>query len=386
MWRFAPLVAANLRRRPARTSFTVGSIVIAFLMYGLLGALGHAFSAGAEIAGVDRLLTIHKVSLVQPLPESYGPRIRRVDGVAAVSSATWFGGVYQDDRNQIPVFPVDPAVYLDIYPELIVPQDARERFIAERRGALVGRPLAEEFGWKVGDVIPMRSNIWRKEDGSATWELLVTGIFDVPETGGDARNILMHHAYFSESLGRGQGLVGWYIVRLKNPDDAARVARDIDEQFANSPFETETSTEKAFTQGFVNQIGNIGAILTGVLTAVFFTMLLVTANTMAQSVRERTAELGVLKTLGFTGRGVTALVLAESVLLTTVGGLAGLALAWLVVGAAEPALRGYLPVWFIPPRAYGEALGLMLLLGLLAGAVPAAYALRLPVVDALRRA
>jgi putative ABC transport system permease protein len=386
MWRFAPLVASNLRRRPARTAFTLGSITIAFLMFGLLGALGHAFSAGAQLAGVDRLLTIHKVSLVQPLPESYGPRIRRVDGVKAVSSATWFGGVYQDDRNQIPVFPVDPEVYLEIYPELVVPPEARERFLSERRGALVGRPLAEEFGWKVGDVIPMRSNIWRKEDGSATWELLVTGIFDVPETGGDARNILMHHDYFSESLGRGQGLVGWYIVRLANPDDAARVAREIDEQFANSPYETETSTEKAFAQGFVNQVGNIGAILTGVLSAVFFTMLLVTANTMAQSVRERTAELGVLKTLGFTGRGVTALVLAESVLLTVAGGLLGLALAWVAVGAAEPALRGYLPVWFIPASAYGQAVGLMLLLGLLAGAVPALYALRLPVVEALRRA
>lgn len=386
MWRFAPLVASNLRRRPARTAFTLGSIMIAFLMFGLLGALGHAFSAGAQLAGVDRLLTIHKVSLVQPLPESYGPRIRRVDGVKAVSSATWFGGVYQDDRNQIPVFPVDPAVYLDIYPELIVPPAAKERFLGEKRGALVGRPLAEEFGWKVGDVIPMRSNIWRKADGSATWELLVAGIFDVPETGGDARNILMHHDYFSESLGRGKGLVGWYIVRLANPDDAARVARDIDEQFANSPYETETSTEKAFAQGFVNQVGNIGAILTGVLSAVFFTMLLVTANTMAQSVRERTAELGVLKTLGFTGRGVTALVLAESVLLTAAGGLLGLGLAWVVVGAAEPALRGYLPVWFIPASAYGQALALMLLLGLLAGAVPALYAMRLPVVEALRRA
>ncbi len=386
MWRFAPLVFSNLRRRPARTGFTLGSIVIAFLMFGLLGALGHAFSAGAEIAGVDRLLTIHKVSLVQPLPESYGARIRRVDGVVAVSSATWFGGVYQDERNQIPVFPVDPAVYLDIYPELIVPADARERFLADRRGALVGRPLAQEFGWKVGDVVPMRSNIWRKEDGSATWELVVSGIFDVPQTGGDARNILMHHAYFSESLARGKGLVGWYVVRLKDPEDAARVARAIDEQFANSPFETETSTEKAFTQGFVNQVGNIGAILTGVLSAVFFTMLLVTANTMAQSVRERTAELGVLKTLGFTGRGVTALVLAESVVLTAAGGLVGLVLAWFVVGAAEPALRGYLPVWTIPPQAYAQAAGLMLLLGLLAGAVPALHALRLPVVEALRRA
>jgi putative ABC transport system permease protein len=386
MWRFAPLVLANLGRRPLRTAFTLGSIMIAFLMYGLLGALGNAFSAGAQIAGADRLLTIHRVSLVQPLPESYGSRIRRVDGVAAVSSATWFGGVYQDGRNAIPVFPVNARVYLDIYPEVIVTAEARERFLAERRGALVGRPLADEYGWQVGQTIPIRSTIWRKADGSDTWELIVSGIFDAPETGGDARNILFHHEYFSESLARGSGLVGWYIVKVKDPGAAVRVAREIDLQFANSPFETETSTEKAFTQGFVNQVGNIGAILRGVLSAVFFTMLLVTANTMAQSVRERTAELGVLKTLGFTGPGVTALVLAESTLLTMIGGVLGMLLAWFTVGAAEPALRGYLPLWALPGRAYVEAGALMILLGLLAGAAPALRALRLPVVAALRQA
>ena len=386
MWRFAPLVLANLGRRPLRTAFTLGSIMIAFLMYGLLGALGNAFSAGAQIAGADRLLTIHRVSLVQPLPESYGSRIRRVDGVAAVSSATWFGGVYQDGRNTIPVFPVNARVYLDIYPEVIVTAEARERFLAERRGALVGRPLADEYGWQVGQTIPIRSTIWRKADGSDTRELIVSGIFDAPETGGDARNILFHHEYFSESLGRGRGLVGWYVVKVKDPGAAVRVAREIDQQFANSPYETETSTEKAFTQGFVNQVGNIGAILRGVLSAVFFTMLLVTANTMAQSVRERTAELGVLKTLGFTGPGVTALVLAESTLLTVIGGLLGMLLAWFTVGAAEPALRGYLPLWALPGRAYLEAGALMILLGLLAGAAPALRALRLPVVAALRQA
>jgi putative ABC transport system permease protein len=386
MWRFAPLVLANLGRRRLRTAFTLGSIMIAFLMYGLLGALGNAFSAGAQIAGADRLLTIHKVSLVQPLPESYGSRIRRVDGVAAVSSATWFGGVYQDGRNAIPVFPVNARVYLDIYPEVVVTAEIRERFLAERRGALVGRPLADEYGWQVGQTIPIRSTIWRKEDGSDTWELIVSGIFDAPETGGDARNILFHHEYFSESLARGRGLVGWYIVKVKDPAEAERVAREIDEQFANSPFETETSTEKAFTQGFVNQVGNIGAILRGVLSAVFFTMLLVTANTMAQSVRERTAELGVLKTLGFTGPGVTALVLVESTLLTAIGGVLGMLLAWFTVGAAEPALRGYLPLWALPSRAYVEAGALMVLLGLLAGAAPAVRAWRLPVVAALRQA
>jgi len=386
MWRFAPLVLANLGRRPLRTAFTLGSIMIAFLMYGLLGALGNAFSAGAQIAGADRLLTIHRVSLVQPLPESYGSRIRRVDGVAAVSSATWFGGVYQDGRNAIPVFPVNARVYLDIYPEVIVTAEARERFLAERRGALVGRPLADEYGWRVGQTIPIRSTIWRKADGSDTWELIVSGIFDPPETGGDARNILFHHEYFSESLARGRGLVGWYIVKVSDPEAAVRVAREIDAQFANSPYETETSTEKAFTQGFVNQVGNIGAILRGVLSAVFFTMLLVTANTMAQAVRERTAELGVLKTLGFTGPGVTALVLAESTLLTVIGGVLGMLLAWFTVGAAEPALRGYLPLWVLPSRAFVEAGALMILLGLLAGAAPALRALRLPVVAALRQA
>jgi len=383
---FLPLVLANLRRRPLRTAFTLGSIIVAFLMFGVLGAMTRAFSAGADLAGVDRLLVIHKVSLVQPLPESYRSRIRQVEGVARVSSATWFGGVYQDDRNQIPTFPVDGEEYLAIYPEYVIPAEGKERWLADRRGAIVGRPVAEEFGWKVGDTIPLRSNIWRQGDGSDTWELNVSALYDVPQAGGDPRNILMHYDYFEESRGRGKGLVSWYIVQVRDPSQAPRIAREIDAQFANSPFETETSTEKAFAQGFVNQIGNIGMIMTVVVTAVFFTMLLVTANTMAQSVRERTPELGVMKTLGFTGPMVTLLVLAESVALTLAGAGAGMIGALAAVEAAGPLVRQYLPVWNVPVEAWPQALGLGVGLGVLAGAVPAWNALRLPIVQALRQA
>jgi len=382
--RYVPLVFSNLRRRPLRTGFTLGSIVVAFLMFGVLGAMTRAFSAGAELAGADRLLVVHKVSLVQPLPESYRQRIRQVDGVLRVSAATWFGGVYQDDSNQLPTFPVDDETYLDIYPEYVIPPEGRQRWLADRRGAIVGRPFAEEFGWKVGDTIPLRSNIWRQQDGSDTWELNVSAIYDVPEAGGDARNILMHHSYFEESRGRGKGLVSWYVVQVADPAAAPRIAREIDSQFANSPFETETSTEKAFAQGFVNQVGNIGAIMTYVVSAVFFTMLLVTANTMAQSVRERTAELGVLKTLGFTGSLVTALVFAESVLITAIGGVLGMLGAHVVIEAAAGLVRQYLPVWELPPDAWLRSAGMILAMGLAAGLFPAWHALRLPIVKALR--
>ncbi len=385
MLKFAPIVFANLRRRRLRTAFTLASIMIAFLMFGLLEAMGNAFSSGADVAGQDRLLTMHKVSFVQPLPESYRNRIRTVDGVRAVSATTWLGGVFRDESTPMPVFPVDDS-YLDIYPELQLPAGARERWLSDRRGALVGRVLANEYGWKAGDVIPMRSVIWRKKDGGDTWELNVTAVFDLPDNKGDTRNILMRQEYFGESLGRGKGLVGWYVVQVRDPKRGTQVAREIDALFANSPYETKTSAEKALVQSFIAQIGNIGAILTGVVSAVFFTMLLVTANTMAQSVRERTGELAVLKTLGFTAGAVTWLVLAEAVVLTLTGGLTGLGLAWVVIEVAGPSIRQFLPVFLMPGTTVGWAVALMLAFGVAAGALPAYAASRLRIVDALRRA
>jgi putative ABC transport system permease protein len=232
--------------------------------------------------------------------------------------------------------------------------------------------------------VPLRSSIWRKTDGSDTWDVTVRAIYDLPQ-GGDTRQILMHQQYFEEARGMARGLIGWYLVKIDDVDRVAAISRDIDLQFANSPAETKTSSERAMAQSFVNQVGNIGAILRAIVTAVFFTMLLVTANTMAQSVRERTNEIGVLKTLGFSNGGVLGLVLAESVLITVIGGAFGLAGAWWLGVQFEPVLRQYLPGFRVPTDAIVLGGVFMVGLGLVAGAVPAAQAMRLRIVDALRR-
>jgi len=382
--KYLPLLAASLRRKRLRTFFTLASIVVAFLLFGLAESLRYSLQSGVDVAGADRLLTMHKVSFTQLLPQSYENRIRAIDGVVEVSPQTWFGAWFRDERNQIPTFPVKPEAFLRIYPEWMLPDEQRTAWVADRSGILIGRGLADITGWKVGDAVPLRSSIWRRKDGSDTWDVTVRGIFDLPE-GGDTRQIVMHQEYFEEGRAQGQGLVGWYVVKIDDADHGARVARDIDLQFANSPAETKTSSERAMAQSFVNQIGNIGAILRAIVTAVFFTMLLVTANTMAQSVRERTSEIGVLKTLGFSNAGVLGLVLAESVLITVLGGALGLAGAWLLGIQFEPVFRQYLPGFRVPPDAVVLGVVFMVALGLVAGAVPALQAMRLRMVEALRR-
>jgi len=337
-----------------------------------------------DVAGADRLLTMHKVSFTQLLPQSYENRIRAIDGVVEVSPQTWFGAWFRDERNQIPTFPVKPEAFLRIYSEWELPDEQRTAWVGDRAGILIGRGLADITGWKVGEAVPLRSSIWRRKDGSDTWDVTVRGVFDLPE-GGDTRQIVMHQEYFEEGRAQGQGLVGWYVVKVDDADHGARVARDIDLQFANSPAETKTSSERAMAQSFVNQIGNIGAILRAIVSAVFFTMLLVTANTMAQSVRERTSEIGVLKTLGFSNAGVLGLVLAESVLITALGGALGLAGAWWLGIQFEPVFRQYLPGFRVPSEAVVLGVVFMVTLGLVAGAVPALQAMRLRIVEALRR-
>jgi putative ABC transport system permease protein len=387
MWRFLPLLVANLGRRRLRTAFTLGSIVVAFLLYGLLSAVNEAFSIGVELAGQNRLMTIHKVSLIQPLPASHAGRIRGVEGVRYVSPMTWLGGTYQDDRNVIQAFPVDPETFLAIYPEILVSPELLARWRAERRAVLVGSDLARRFGWKPGDIVSLRTNIWPRADGGNVWEFQIAGTYALRNDIGDKTSMYFRHDYFTESLAEGaKGLVGWYVIAVDDPAAAPEVARRIDALFANSRYETRTSSEKAFAQGFANQIGNIGAILTAVMTAVFFTMLLVTANTMAQSVRERTNELAVLKTLGFTNTGVVAMVLGEAVLLTAIGGAAGIGLAALAVAALAGAIAQYLPVFEISPAIWLKALLLILALGIAAGVAPAWRALRLRIAAALRQA
>jgi putative ABC transport system permease protein len=381
MLRFLPLLLANLRRRTPRTIFTLLSIAIAFLLYGLLAAVKNGFEANGNLAGIDRLVTIDKVSVVQPLPISYLQRIKAVPGVSLVTHSTWFGGHYQNERSIIVTYPVPPQSYLAMYPEFLLPAAQKQRWLHDRVGAIVGRALAENHGWKVGDRIPLRSDIYARADGSYNWQFVIDGIYDNKDPSGDVNSFLFNYDYLDESRSEGKGTAGWYIIRVADSAQSARVAAAIDALFANSAAETKTDSEKAFVQGFAKQTGDIGAMVTAIGIAVFFTMLLVSANTMAQSVRERTGEVAVLKTLGFSDAGVLALVIGESLLLTVVGGAVGIAGAMLAVGHLSHSLSEYLSAFLLTPQALLLGLALMVTLGVVAGALPAVRAARLRIVD-----
>ncbi|HKI85628.1 MAG TPA: FtsX-like permease family protein [Thermoanaerobaculia bacterium] len=382
--KYLPLLLSNLRRRKVRTIFTVLSIVVAFILFGYLGAIREAFSMGVDVTGADRLVTINKISLIQPLPIAYKDKIAAIRGVTQVTFANWFGGIYQDPKNFFPQIVVEPEAYLRMYPEFLLPKAEKEKWLADRTGAIVGRTTARRFGWKIGDRIPLENPIWRKKDGSHTWEFTIDGIYDGKEKATDTTQFIFHYKYFNESRAFGQGTIGWYIERIDDPSRAAKIADAIDNEFANSPYETKTSTEKAFAQSFAKQVGDIGAIISAILAAVFFTILLVAGNTMAQAVRERTNELAVLKTLGFGDRKILALVLAESVVIAAVGGGLGLVTAWLMIQRGDPT-HGALPNFFLPMPDLVIGVALALALGIATGILPAWQARRLPIVDALRR-
>lgn len=384
--KYLALLFANFRRKRLRTFFTVGSIFFAFLLFGLLGAIKLAFELGVDVAGADRLILINKVALIQPLPYSYQARIEQVEGVEAATHANWFGGIYQDPKNFFGQFAVDPEGYLDLYPEILLSEEEKKAWLADRIGAVAGRATADRFGWKVGDRIPIQATFMRRKDGNDTWEFNLVGIYEGAEQGTDTTQFLFHWDYLEEARAFGEGLVGWYIVRVDDADRTAEIAEDIDTRFANSPYETRTTTEKAFVQAFASQIGDIGSIVTYVVTAVFFIILLVVGNTIAQSVRERTSELAVLKTLGFTGGRVLGLVLAESCLIALVGGGLGLALSYPLVAGVAKMLERYLPIVYLPPEHMVTGIALIFGLGLVAGLLPALQAMRLPIVEALRKA
>lgn len=383
--KFAHLILSNLKRRKLRTGLTLLSIVVAFVLFGYLSAIGRGLNQGVSLEGANRLMVRHRVSITQPLPESYQARIARLPGVALVTHANWFGGIYQDARNFFAQISVIPEQWLSIYPEFILTDDAREAWLRTRTGAVAGRKLADRFGWKVGDRIPLQATIWQKKDGTRSWEFDLVGIYEGKDANTDTSQFFFRYDYFDESRLFGQGLIGWYIVRVSNPDDSVEIAKQIDNEFSNSPAETKAETEGAFVRGFARQIGDIGTIVRAILAAVFFTILLVSGNTMAQSVRERMEELGVLKALGFTNRQVLRLVLMESCLVAGLGGLGGLAIAWLLISAGDPT-RGALPVFYFPAQDIAIGTALTALLGLVTGIGPAWQAMRLQIADALRRA
>jgi putative ABC transport system permease protein len=379
------LVWKNAWRKKIRTSLTLLSVIVAFLLFALLSAFNHAFKIGADVAAANRLVVIDKVSLINPLPLAYENRIAATPGVEAVTHASWFGGYYQDPQFQFGQFPTEPREYFSLYPELEIPEEQLAALEANRIGIAAGVELVERFGWKLGDRIPLHSTIWMNKDGSYVWEFVLEAIFRSTDPRGSSAMMLFNHEYFEEARAYGEGSVGWYILRIADGADPVEVANAIDAQFANSPSETETSTEAAFAESFAKQFGNISLIVTLILSAVFFTLLLVAANTMAQSVRERIPELAVLKTLGFSDRSVLGFVLAESALIMVLGGVIGLAIGWVLVQGLAQQIGAFLPGVFLSPAAMGAALLLMLAAGIVAGIFPAITAMRLPIVAALAR-
>lgn len=379
--KFAHLIWGNLKRKKLRTALTLLSILVAFVLFGLLCAVKQALIGGVELAGVDRLIVRHKVSLLQLLPESYKARMARIPGVAAVAHQTWFGGIYQDPKNFFMQCPVVPEEFMPMFPEFLLPPEHMKAWQQTRTGAIIGRNIADRFKWKIGDKVPIQSPIW----GQRTWEFDVVGIFEGAKKGTDTTSMFFRYDYFDESRSeRAKGQVGWYTIKVKEPARAAEIAAAVDREFENSPAETKAEPEGAFVQGFANQMGNIALIVASILAAVFFTILLVTGSTMSQAVRERIGELGVLKAIGFTNGQLLGLVLAESCVLSFLGGGLGLALAWAITAGGDPS-GGMLPLFHLPPRDLGVGAGIAIALGLLTGIFPALQAMRLRVADALRR-
>ncbi len=376
----------NLGRRKARTILTMLSICIAFLLFGLLRTLSGAFEMGAELSGEDRLATIHKVSLIQPLPESYANRIRALDGVTEVTHASWLGAYYQDPKNQFAQFAVEAERYFDIYGDLVsLPPEQMEAWKKNRMGAVVGRVTANRFGFKIGDRISLISTIYPRLNGDRAWEFDIVGIYEVKDKRADSSAFLFQYEYFNEARAFGQGTVGWLVTRVANPETAGRVAADIDALFANSFAETKTSSEKDFAASFAKQFGDVGLITTYILGAVFFTMLLVAGNTMAQAVRERIPELAILKTIGFSDLSVLGMVLAESVLISVIGGAAGIVLARLAAQVMADKIAAFLPGFVMSAEVIVLSVVMMILLGLLSGIFPALQGMRLSIVNALGR-
>ena len=381
--KFFHLIWAQLFRSRTRTALTLLSVITAFLLFGLLDSVRVAFNSGGSVDGANRLIVSSRLSITQTLPIRLLQQIEGIPGVQRATYAMWFGGIYQDAKNFFPNFSVAPN-FFQIYPEYEVPPEQVEAFKNTRTGAAVGEALAQKFGWKIGDTIPLQATIFPR-NGSNDWPLQLTTIFRVKDRSqvGQENQLMMNWKYFDEANDYIKNQVSWFTVVLDDPAQASQVAQAIDALSVNSDHETKSQTESAFQQAFAKQFADIGLIVTAIMGAVFFTLILLTGNTMAQAVRERIPELATLKTLGFTDATVLALVLAESVLLVVLGGLLGMGLAALIIPGLAQASGGMLSTQTVPVETWMIGLALMTLIGVVVGLLPALRAQRLKIVDAL---
>ncbi|MCB1552893.1 MAG: ABC transporter permease [Xanthomonadales bacterium] len=381
--KYLHLIWASLFRSKTRTSLTLLSVIAAFLLFGMLDSVRVAFNSGSGVAGVDRLIVSSKLSLTQMLPVSLTRQVETTPGVKQAAYAAWFGGIYQDPNQFFPNFSVSEN-FFDLYPEFIVPEDQLAAWKADRTGAVVGAALAKRHGWKIGDIIPMQATIFPRQ-GSNDWPFTLRAIFKVREDGrqGQENQLMFHWEYFDEANDYVKSRFGWMIVRVEDIGQSTAVAQAIDKLSTNSDHETKSQSEAAFQQSFAKQFGDIGLIVTLIMSAVFFTLLLLTGNTMAQAVRERIPELAVLKTIGFSNHSLLWLVLAEAVLLIGLGGLLGLGIAAVMMPGISAASGGMIQLPGVPGQTWVVGLALMFVIGLLVGVLPALRAMKLNIVDAL---
>jgi len=382
MSKYLPLVLSGLLRKKTRTAFSLLSLAAAFLLLGLLQAVNALFEGGADFLGASRLITQARTSFTQPLPMRLLPQIESIPGVSRVGHSQFFGGQYQEERQTPPQFVVNPQRLFDTYPEWLLPIEQKRAFISNQDGAIAGRRLADRFGWKVGDIIPLNSFIWTKADGTRLWQWRLVGIFDGRDAEWQERAQIMYLNFAQFDEGRSpaaRGLAGVFVVRVDDPLQSEAVAAAIDARFDNTPDETKTQNEQEFQLGFVRQLGDIGFIMNAISGAVFFTILILTGFTMSQAVRERIPELAVLKCLGFSDRSVLLLVLAEALALCTLGAMIGMLLASAITSSLPPEFPPLQPdrsVWLICTAA-------VVVLALAVGLPPALRAMRLRIVDAL---
>jgi putative ABC transport system permease protein len=382
--KFLPLTFRNLMRRPVRTVLVFLATTVAFLLFGILMILRVAFTMGVEVAGADRLMMLNKMGFIQPIPVSYIEKIRAVPGVKLVTHASWMGGIYQDQSNNVFQFAVDPETYMAMYPEFKLPPDQMKAWLTDKQGFIAGRDLADRFGWTIGQKIPIQGTFNRPKGGDGvTWEFNLAGIYD-GEAETDKTQFLFRWDYLDENRTLPPGNVGWVLIKVEEASRAGELSKTIDRLFENSSFETKTDTEGAMAQSFANQVGNIGAMVTGISAVVLFMVLLIAASQMSLAVRERTNEIGALKAMGFGDTQVLVLILVESMALSLAAGAVGLGIAWLLSLSGDPT-GGFLPIWVLKPQDMAIGFGLAAAVGLIAGAMPAIGAGRLPIAVALRR-
>jgi putative ABC transport system permease protein len=380
--KFSALIFTNLLRKKVRLALTIGSFAVALFLFAFLGVVRDAFNRGADVAGADRLVIINRTSIINTIPLAYRDQILRIPGVKYITHNNWFGGTYKDEKNFFPQFVIDPENQRQVFPEFVVAEDQWNAFLKDREGAIVGARTMERFHWKIGDRIPIKTTIW----GGGSWEFNIAGIYHGKQRQDDETQFWLRWDYFEERIPeRIKGQVGWYVLRVDNPDESPRIAKAIDEQFANSPYETRAETESAFAAGWVKQFGNIQFLIVTIGLVVFFTLLLVTGNTMAIAVRERTPELAVLKAIGFSDRLVLLFVVGESLVIALIGGVLGLLLAVLAIPMLAKALSGMLPNLILSVTLLLLGLCTALLVGMVSGVLPGIAAMRMRVVNALRR-